>query len=286
MLAFCHMIKCAGTTLTHIFRNNYGFNYVEVYSVQGKKDSFGLDLFYKDDIKFFLKRNKNIRCIRGHCLRTYSEINHILPDVKYFTFLRNPVSRYISHYFYGKSHDFDNENFRDWMRSKRRELRNYQTKFIAGEENLEKAKNILEYTYNFVGFVEEFDTSLLLMKNLLDLPSLDIRYKRRNIGSYNKKDFFQDDLEEKIVDENRLDIALYNFAVKEIFEKQKQIYNGDLKKDLKEFKTANQNYRTKKIKNFQYLLGKHFIYSNPCEMRKQLKIFTKHNVIPMMKHSK
>ena len=54
------------------------------------------------------------------------------------------------------------------MRSKRRELRNYQTKFISGEENLEKAKNILKNNYNFVGLVEEFDTSLLLMKNLLD----------------------------------------------------------------------------------------------------------------------
>lgn len=284
MLVFCHMMKCAGTTLSHIFRNNYGFDYVEVYPIYRRKDNYGLGLSNIDDIKFFLNKNNKIKCIRGHSLRTYSDIDRFLSNVQYITFLRNPISRYISHYFYGKNHEFDSRNIINWIyEGKHGPIRNYQTKFIAGEENLEKAKDVLKNKYSFIGLVEEFDTSLLLMKKLLNLNNLDIRYKKKNVGFYKKKDFQNNELLKKIVDENRLDISLYNFVVKKIFERQVQQYNGNIKKDLKEFQIDNNNYKININNNFQFLFGKYLIYNNYQTIRNHLRILIKHNIIPSIK---
>ena len=93
---FLHINKCAGTTLREHIRNNL------------KDDEFLL--LYKHEkpifkkkigkyIKSLTKEKKDkIKIIFGH--RVYYSLHKLFPDreVRYITFLRNPVDRTISHY--------------------------------------------------------------------------------------------------------------------------------------------------------------------------------------------
>ncbi len=50
-------------------------------------------------------------------------------------------------------------------------------KFLADVEDLEKAKGVIDQNLDFVGLAEQFDISLLLMKQYLDLEdNFDLRY--------------------------------------------------------------------------------------------------------------
>ena len=74
LICFCHMIKTAGTTLSYIFRNNYGANYYIC-------DSEGVSR----DLKLVMAINKNIKAISGHYLKSNLKLESIYPEIKYIT---------------------------------------------------------------------------------------------------------------------------------------------------------------------------------------------------------
>lgn len=262
MLIFFHMVKTAGTTINYIFRNNFGINYVDVYSVIKKKDILRRNIVTKDDLEYFLKRNNRIRCISGHAVRPFCDFEGLSTRQKYITFLREPVSRYISHYNHHLVNRKDGLSFEDWLSDPKE--KNYQVKFIANEDNLSKAKEYLTAKLNFVGLVENFNLSLVLMKQLLPLPlDFEIRYKKINAARrYNTKENLSSAIIKKIIKNNELDISLYNFAKNELFEKQKIQYEGNLKSDLISFERSLTNFRFNFFQLMKYGFGKYFLYRN------------------------
>lgn len=262
ILCFCHMIKTAGTTLHYIFRNNFGFNYVEI----NKKN------FAPVDLKKLLRINKNIRAIGGHSLRSVAKLDSVCPDLKYITFFRDPIDRFLSHYNHGR-----NSNYHQMSLEERINIpgeANYQTKFIIGAKDieereviiglneLENAKRILVKDFIFVGLLEEFDGSLILMKEILNFPNFDICYERMNVA---RKKFFTRDkvsnhLLNKLREANKIDFELYRFVKNELFEKYKYKYGSDFIEALNNFKLSNKNYSFKKSQILMYRLGKYLIY--------------------------
>ena len=84
-----------------------------------------------------------INGIGGHTVRHYFEYERVIQskEVKYLTFIREPISRYLSHYHYQKNVmgiDWTLESF-----SESNNFRNYQTKKIAGYEDLNVTKKII-----------------------------------------------------------------------------------------------------------------------------------------------
>lgn len=264
------MIKTAGTTLHYIFRNNFGYNYVEVQ----KK------IFTKDDLRTLLSINKNIRAIGGHSLRSVDNLDEVCPDLKYITFLRDPVNRFLSHYNHGKIYKHHNMSLEERIRMPGEA--NYQTKFILGKKGLKerefmgseddarKAKRILERDFKFVGIVEEFDESLILMKKALNLNI--IAYEKKNImkKKYTIKNKISDYLMQKIKEVNKLDYELYNFVKNELYEPQKIMYGDNFIEDLRNFKQFNINYRFNRSNIFKFRLGKYLVYSPLLHIRSHL----------------
>ncbi len=258
------MIKTAGTTIRYIFRNNFGFNHVEV----GKR------FFTSVDFKNLLHLNKNIKSIAGHSLRTKLALESVYPEIKYITFLRNPVDRFLSHYnhgIYAKHHNMSLEERiqipGEW---------NYLTKFIIGAKDLKdrenpigrkelgEAKKILDKEYDFVGLVEQFDESLVLMKNQLKIDHLDIRYSREMVTKnkiVTRRDLSKSMLN-KLDEINILDIELYNFFKNNIFEKTKTDYGSSFNEDLQNFRLSNQLFKFNKYQLFKNRIGKYVIYRN------------------------
>jgi hypothetical protein len=209
------MIKTAGTTLNYIFRNSYRYNYVGVNNY-----------FTPKRLKKLLNFNKNIKVISGHSLRSTDRYESVHNSIKYITFFRNPIDRYLSHYHHSKIHNQENVSLEERLQNIGEN--DYQTKFILGAKNiqersfkagpkeLEKAKDIIRHDYSFIGLVEKFDESLVLLQKLLNIEKLDIRYQKKNV---NKKKECEDYycLKNNITEANKIDIELYDFINSEIF---------------------------------------------------------------------
>lgn len=264
MICFCHMTKTAGTTLHHGLRHNFGTNYVEFNRIPQLEHQVRL-------LRVLKGLRPNLGGIGGHYLRANDEFAKVFPDVTYFTFLRDPVRRFFSWYKGQMQGGKHSHTVQDHCANER--WRNYQTKFLlgcitgaerefaAGAAELEKAKGILRERYAFVGLVERYDESLLLMRDALRIPRFDIRYEQRNVKkSGDALASLSADERACLEEANSLDIALYDYACDVIWPEQVARYPGDLAADLAAFKRDNEGFVFDRFGLLRYRVAKHGFY--------------------------
>ena len=90
-IIFLHIPKTAGTTLHHIINRQYRQRQLYVYD-NSREDA--LDAF----INLSPQTKASLKLIRGHL--SYGLHEHLPGTHSYFTFLRDPVDRVLSHYYY------------------------------------------------------------------------------------------------------------------------------------------------------------------------------------------
>ena len=254
MLAFVHIEKTAGTSLIHILRHNYFMQYMDVRPF--RKES--KNLFTVQDMQLAKKVNPFIRAIGGHAVVPYNNLDKTAEEFRYITLLRNPIERYISqyrHWVEKKHYDTTIEQFME-----RRELWNFQTKKIAGTEDLEAAKHCLREKFLTVGVVEDFDEFLVLFKQAVGDKCFDMRYVIQNTAA--KKSPITDIKERwfgEIQKRNELDIALYDFVVNELIPEQRKRYGRSFDADLNNFKQLNEDGPKMMKRYLDYILRKFYI---------------------------
>lgn len=262
MLCFIHIEKCAGMTFHNILINNYFLNYLSLIPwnpwTNIDESSFG-----KNDLKWLLRGIPNLRGFGGHNTRIYNGYGEVCNDIQYVTFLRNPITRYISHYIYQVEIMNNKLSFEDFLSEKR--FDNFMTKRIAGCFDGNKAKKILNKNNVFVGLSENFDESLLLMKNKFNFKNLNISYEKKNVSkddSLKNKILNDKDNLDKIKQRNLLDIELYDFAKNELFNNEIANYERSLSSNLEIFKNQNQKYRFSAFKRSIYDSVRYLYYRN------------------------
>lgn len=162
------------------------------------------------------------------------------------TILPDPVERYLSQYYFEKNVMGMGWDWNSFLEENR--FHNFIVKKLTGQNNLKQAKNIID-DFFFVGFVEEFDRSLILLRNELD-TSFNINYQKRRVNSAKKYDKYADGLTTEQLDavkkNNKLDIELYNCAYNKFEEELNKIPKLD---ELEmEFENKNQSYEFPKWK--------------------------------------
>ena len=176
-------------------------------------------------------------------------------DCDYITFLRNPIDRSISHYFFIKQGPLNEENmhinfnqrkinrryslesifqknrfqkyklFSSWL------IDNMQTRYLAGwkyyylPKNSKLLINVAKYNLKnkikAFGLKEEYDNSIKIFQNIFGWEKNNQIVDRQMTTRIIKE---VSDLDLKAVKENNLlDIELYEFA-QELFKDQKKIY--------------------------------------------------------------
>jgi len=220
ILAFVHIEKAAGQTLIRILENNFIYKHCRVAPL--KKDHQGV--FSADDMKTLFRINPFVEAVSGHSIKPFSDLQTILPNVRYITLMRDPAERYISHYQYWVQMMKINIRFEEFIRLE--SMRNFQTKKIAGTPNANKAKKIMRDKFFLAGTVEEFDNFLIVLSAKLAPYNLDCVYKRKNVSKKNTiKRYIYENLEkyrEQIVENNLLDIELYHFVQDNLFQLEKK----------------------------------------------------------------
>jgi len=251
---FLHIPKTAGVTLRRIIKRQYDDNEMHHGHFPTKEKTIKAFDNLPDECK------SKIRMLSGHL--TYGIHEQLSGNSTYFTFLREPIERTISHYYYIRSrpHEFEIakyliENEIEFHEALERELipdiQNVQTRMIAGlpydfppnsysDEHLETAKKNLSNHFAVIGLVEQFDTSLMLLKKTFGWNN--IYYSRQNKTSRRP---LQEDIPKEtmvlIEKENHLDIKLYKFA-QELFAKQLAQQDETFAKDLRRFQLWNQSF--------------------------------------------
>jgi len=213
MLVFSHIPKTAGTTLTSILIKNYGSKMISVIPEKGTTYS-------KTDFELDFDHNFVPYGISGQALKPFVDFGDHEDNFQWITFLRDPIERFVSQYLHEQVYS-PFEYFMDiipW--GEKFDRSNWQVKWLAGEENLEKAKEIVHQKLSFIGVVEHFDESLQLLNQRLSTP-IDISYDAPEMVALDKclkRRLLNDEsVREFVAEKNQLDIQLYNYVLDNIF---------------------------------------------------------------------
>ncbi|MDJ0569299.1 MAG: sulfotransferase family 2 domain-containing protein [Pleurocapsa sp. MO_192.B19] len=255
VIIFQHIPKTAGTTLRYIIQYQFPPNAIcELYGSSGPHAQ------RIDKLKNLPEsQRKKIKIINTHL---GFGLHHFLQQpYTYITFLREPVSRAISMYYYyqkTKNPRFLNLSLKEFIQTYGG-VQNGMTKNLAGivlqsqlsnnnksqelcctRKSLEIAQRNIQEHFKFIGISERFDESLLLLRKFLGwkIPLFD----KSNI-SKKPKDIAQDTL--KLIENlNELDLELYEYA-KAIFEEMIERQGSSFNQELEEFQQANESIPNK-----------------------------------------
>jgi hypothetical protein len=252
MYAFVHIDKTGGRTVRAILRNSLGTGHCEIRTPYARRPADPNDrsvYVTGDDLRKVRRIYRNLRGIAGHNVKAYSDLDAACPEIRYFTWLRDPVARYLSHYK-NKARSYGREDFDRWSAAEW--THDFQTRTLAGEASAAKAIDLLARRIGFVGLTEHFDESLLMLGQWLAEPAFRPDYQPVNQLAVKSRDrdvarertdlsyLEEPSVRARLREINALDQQVYDFAARELFERQRRAYAGDLAADVAALRKRNR----------------------------------------------
>jgi hypothetical protein len=184
MLAFVHIYKNAGTTWNAVLRRNFGIRHFDSRAIPNYRTMSASDL------RAVQRFTPNLCSIGGHQVRPHSDLHELAPGIRYYTFLRHPVSRTFSAFQFNmfcrvhKGHgSWSPRELEQAFTENISRCGDEQTLHLSGVTDVDRTIGIIEERMTFTGLVEHFDESVMLFRRLIDFPTLDCRYQRLNRSS-------------------------------------------------------------------------------------------------------
>ncbi|WP_110189500.1 sulfotransferase family 2 domain-containing protein [Pokkaliibacter plantistimulans] len=216
MLISVHIPKTAGTSFGKSLEKNFGPNLIKDYgdfpilTPELERNRMALS----NSIASSEKNFGDVKCIHGHFLAIKYLLLSSARPVTYVTWMRNPVERVLSHYYFWKRY-YDPNTSRsfhkkmveeDWSLERfclGEEIRNLYSKFLYGFP--------LEY-FSFIGIVEHFQDDFDYFAN--EYLSCSLEPEILNTRPNDSKGYeISDSLRSSIEAWHSKDMALYERAV-------------------------------------------------------------------------
>jgi FkbM family methyltransferase len=262
LIAFVHIQRTAGATVRLILDGAYSSA-----AVRNSGDYFKSPETVAAKLAQLPKRGwdkwqrRGGRVVVGHVpYGLYRE--HLPPDTRYLTFLREPVDRVLSHY-HGLIHGFPRDQGRPTADSLEEalvemrlpQLNNLATRYLCGDPSplkempagaLDDAKANLR-DFAFVGIQERFEESIVLLRRMLGLSA--DPYLNRHV-SIDRPDVEEISGEQRalITECNQLDAELYAFA-QELFENAVAAADDEFSADVEALRAASGAPNEEAIRN-------------------------------------
>ena len=262
MLVFIHINKTAGSTVRYILRSTFGINHCEVepWHAQWTDPPFSTQ-----DLQRLRKLYPHLESIGGHRVTGYVDLQENGTQLKYFTFMRDPLKTCASRFQYNIQYrKKKNLVFEEWIQKEW--TRNHQTKMIARVPDVNKAIRIIQDKNIFVGLTERFDESMVLLKALV-ADNLNISYKPVNVARKNtlaERLLSTESTRQMLIEANQADLELYNFIKKELYPAFQQEYGSNLERDVVGYQqNRDNNFQSRNItlsRLKQYLIYKPMLY--------------------------
>jgi hypothetical protein len=220
LLVFLHIPKAAGRTFYRVLDRQVPAG--TVFQLDGTHWQASIERLRAMPEE----ERRRLRVVQGHMGFGVHEL--FSQTARYITFVRDPVSRIVSHYHYAlrsKNHYLHDEvvgrglRLRDYATGGlTAELENGQTKLLAGPdddlaegtpEDLERAKRHVREHFVLAGLTERFDESLLLLKR--DLGWANVAYERENVAPSAPRPPDPETVE-AVRERNLLDLELHRFC--------------------------------------------------------------------------
>ena len=243
MLAFIHMHKTGGTTLSHILRSSYGLRHCQVEPWHARSTG---PPFSNHDLQRLRRVYPNLKSIAGHRITGYVDLGANGTEFKYFTLMRDPLKLCASRFQY-KVQVSRKKNlvFEEWIHQEWPQ--NHQTKWIAGKADVAEAIRIIQQKNIFVGLTERFDESMVLLKALV-ANDLNISYRRVNVARKNtikERLLSTESTRQMLIEAQKADVELYDFVRQELCPTYEREYGPSLEGDVARYRETQRN-------NFNY----------------------------------
>jgi hypothetical protein len=232
MLVFIHLNKTGGRTVRYVLRSSYGTRHCEV-------EPDGLwqaRPFATPDLQWIRKFYPELASIAGHRITGYTDLHEPETEFKYFTLLRDPLNVCASRWQHHVDRKKGKRTFEQWIEGER--ATNPQTRQIAGSASAEDAIRIIETKGIFVGLMERFDESLVLLK-ALRAGDLDIAYAPVNVARQRTiaEELLADHRKRQtIIAANKADFELYEYAKSHLYPALQREYGGSLNHAVAEYR--------------------------------------------------
>jgi len=233
--AHVHIPKTAGTTLIHLLRRNFFSRCMDVRPFSTSANG----IFGPDDLKISRRINPALQCITGHSVRAYADLESCIPDIRYFTILRDPVKRFISAYLYLTDVMKQDLTFEKHLKSEGK--RNLQTRWIAGVADINAAKSLLDEKFFLVGRTDKLNEFILLLADQLKEREFDPVYRSKNLAENRGGDkvsharTLEEQYGDVIRENNSMDVELMAHLDNVIMPMQQERYGSSFDEDLQKF---------------------------------------------------
>jgi len=249
-IRFVHIEKSGGITLHNILHRNF-FRYLSPSPLSKFGDVFTAAQFARLKYVWPFK----ITGIGGHKIASYEDYSSSIDqEIFTFTFVREPISRYISHYNWQKlvmKKDWSLDGFLN-----DEQFNNFQCYRISGNRDFEIAKKELLKNYSFVGMIEDYDRSVLMLELMIG-PKFSPMYQVSNSKDYLGENLILSDLSDaeikRIRKANAEDLKLYHYVKTELYPKYRNIHKVN-NRDVEKFIKARRNYKFSRVVLFKRAL--------------------------------